>query len=135
MKKRKGSMAICLLILFSMLLTLFTALLFFLSHTTAEVYLYREGQRSVYAVESGANWAIGYLKEGNRESTTVTLTENGRTVKVKVKMNTKADGGTIESAATDSEGGNKKVLRLTYTLGEAEDEATVTVTDIVTSVQ
>ncbi len=130
MKKRKGSMAICLLILFSMLLTLGAALLFFLSHTAAEVYLYREGLRSVYAAESGANWALGYLKEGNTESTTASLTENARTVKVTLKQDAKSGGGTITSTAYDSEGGNKRTLTLTYTLAEEDDGVTVTVTDV-----
>ena len=132
MKKRKGSMALCLLILFSMLLTLFTGLLFFLSHTAAEVYLYREGLRSVYAAESGANWGIGYVEEGNTESAAVTLTENGRTVKVNVKA--AGDGGTITSTATDGEGGNKRTLTLTYTRSAADGEVAVTVTDVKTGV-
>ena len=132
MKKRKGSMALCLLILFSMLLTLFTGLLFFLSHTAAEVYLYREGLRSVYAAESGANWGIGYVEEGNTESAAVTLTENGRTVKVNVKAD--GDGGTITSTATDGEGGNKRTLTLTYTRFAANGEVAVTVTDVKTGV-
>ncbi len=135
MKKRKGSMAICLLILFSMLLTLFTGLLFFLSHTAAEVYLYREGQRSVYAAESGANWAIGYLKEGNEDAASVTFDENSRTVTVKVQMPTEKAAGTIESIAADSDGGNKKVLRITYTLGEEDGETAVTIKTVTTSVQ
>ena len=132
MKKRNGSMALCLLILFSMLLTLFTGLLFFLSHTAAEVYLYREGLRSVYAAESGANWGIGYVEEGNTESAAVTLTENGRTVKVNVKAD--GDGGTITSTATDGEGGNKRTLTLTYTRSAANGEVAVTVTDVKTGV-
>ncbi len=135
MKKRKGSMAICLLILFSMLLSLFAALLFFLSHTASEVYLYREGLRSVYAAESGANWAIGYLKEGNTDAASANLEENGRTIAVKIVMPTEKADGTIESSAVDSEGGNKKVLRLTFALSEADGETSVTVTDVKTAVQ
>ncbi len=125
-------MALCLLILFSMLLTLFTGLLFFLSHTAAEVYLYREGLRSVYAAESGANWGIGYVEEGNTESAAVTFAENGRTVKVNVKADD--GGGTITSTATDGEGGNKRTLTLTYTLSAADGETRVTVTDVKTGV-
>ena len=131
MKKRKGSMALCLLILFSMLLTLFTGLLFFLSHTAAEVYLYREGLRSVYGAESGANWAIGYLKEGNIDSASASFTENGRSVTVMVQKDSKTGSGTITSTAIDDAGGNKRILQLTYTQTMCEDgESVVTVTDV-----
>ena len=127
-------MAICLLILFSMLLTLFTALLFYMSHTASEVYLYREGLRSVYAAESGANWGIGYLKEGNRDDTSAVLHENGRTVRVTVTAPTSSADGVITSTASDGEGGNKRSLRLTYTLGETDGAGQVTVTGITTGV-
>ncbi len=119
-------MAICLLLLFSMLVTLCAGLLFFLSHTAAEVYLYREGLRSVYAAESGANWGIGYLQGGGREDAAVSFAEDGRSIRVNVTVDEETQSGTIESTAQDGEGGNQRVLLLTYTLA---DEA-VKVTDV-----
>ncbi len=124
-------MAICLLLLFSMLVTLAAGLLFFLSHTAAEVYLYREGLRSAYGAESGANWGIGYLKEGNTDSASASFTENGRSVTVTVQKDSKNGGGIITSTAIDDAGGNKRILQLTYTQTMSEDgESVVTVKDV-----
>lgn len=57
-------MTLCLLLLFSMLVTLSAGALYYVSRTASEAYLYQQGLSSVYAAESGANVALGRLKAG-----------------------------------------------------------------------
>ena len=57
-------MTLCLLLLFSMLVTLSAGALYYVSRTASEAYLYQQGLSSVYAAESGANVALGRLKTG-----------------------------------------------------------------------
>lgn len=52
-------MTLCLLLLFSMLVTLSAGALYYVSRTASEAYLYQQGLSSVYAAESGANVALG----------------------------------------------------------------------------
>ncbi len=57
-------MTLCLLLLFSMLVTLSAGALYYVSRTASEAYLYQQGLSSVYAAESGANVALGRLRRG-----------------------------------------------------------------------
>lgn len=82
MNRRKGSMTLCLLLLFSMLVTLSAGALYYVSRTASEAYLYQQGLSSVYAAESGANVALGRLKAGAMGNQSFTLSVNGRRVKV-----------------------------------------------------
>ena len=62
-------MTLCLLLLFSLLVTLSAGALYYVSRTASEAYLYQQGLSSVYAAESGA---ISHLKEA-----TLTFAEAG----------------------------------------------------------
>lgn len=55
MCRRKGTLSIILILLFSALLSASTALVFFLTRGSAAAVSHEEGLRSVYAAESGAN--------------------------------------------------------------------------------
>lgn len=56
MCRRKGTLSIILILLFSALLSASTALVLFLTRGSAAAVSHEEGLRSVYAAESGANW-------------------------------------------------------------------------------
>ena len=73
-------MTLCLLLLFSMLVTLSAGALYYVSRTVSEAYLYQQGLSSVYAAESGANVALGWLKTGTKGRQSFTLSVNGRRV-------------------------------------------------------
>ena len=71
-------MTLCLLLLFSMLVTLSAGALYYVSRTASEAYLYQQGLSSVYAAESGANVALGRLKAGVMGNQSFTLSVNGQ---------------------------------------------------------
>lgn len=89
-------MTLCLLLLFSMLVTLSAGALYYVSRTASEAYLYQQGLSSVYAAESGANVALGRLKTGTMGRQSFTLSVNGRRVKVTV----------TDTSASRTEGGH-----------------------------
>lgn len=112
-------MTLCLLLLFSMLVTLSAGALYYVSRTASEAYLYQQGLSSVYAAESGANVALGRLKAGAMGNQSFTLSVNGRRVKV-----------TVTSTASDAEGGYKRTVQITYTSEEHEGQRILTVTNV-----
>lgn len=124
-------MTLCLLLLFSMLVTLSAGALYYVSRTASEAYLYQQGLSSVYAAESGANVALGRLKTGTgtmgRQS--FTLSVNGRRVKV-TDTPTSSREGVILSTASDADGGYKRTVRITYTSEEHEGQRIITVTNV-----
>lgn len=129
MNKRKGTVALILLILFSALLTVSAGVLVYMSRTSSTVTYYEKGLASVYGAESGANWALAYLKQGHKGNKTVAFTLGDVNVKVVIsEMNETA--GEIRSSATDAQGGHKRFLRLTYTTQPAEAGRRITVEDI-----
>ena len=107
-------MTLCLLLLFSMLVTLSAGALYYVSRTASEAYLYQQGLSSVYAAESGANVALGRLKTGMMGTdTSASRTE-----------------GTVTSTASDAEGGYKRTVRITYTSEEHEGQRIIAVTNV-----
>lgn len=129
MNKRKGTVALILLILFSVLLTVSAGVLVYMSRTGSTVAYYEKGLASVYGAESGANWALAYLKQGHTGNKTVTFFVNDVKVKVVISEENKAKGQ-IFSSAIDGQGGNKRFLRLTYTAQKTDEGRRITVEDI-----
>lgn len=124
-------MTLCLLLLFSMLVTLSAGALYYVSRTALEAYLYQQGLSSVYAAESGANVALGRLKTGAMGRQSFTLSVNGRRVKVTVTdTSASRTEGTVTSTASDAEGGYKRMVRVTYTSEEHEGQRILTVTNV-----
>ncbi len=129
MKKRKGTAALLLLILFSAFLTLAIGILAYMSRSESSVLYYEKGLASVYGAESGANWALAYLRQGHTGNKTVMFAVGE--VQVKVVISEDAAGkGRICSSATDGQGGNKRFLRLTYTSQQTDQGRTIQVEDI-----
>lgn len=122
-------MTLCLLLLFSMLVTLSAGALYYVSRTASEAYLYQQGLSSVYAAESGANVALGRLKTGAMGRQSFTLSVNGRRVKV-TDTSTSGQEGVILSTASDADGGYKRTVRITYTSEEHEGQRIITVTNV-----
>jgi hypothetical protein len=58
MNRRKGSLSMMLLLFMTALLTLSVAFVFYEGRSGESVLRYRKGLVSVYAAESGANWAL-----------------------------------------------------------------------------
>lgn len=124
-------MTLCLLLLFSMLVTLSAGALYYVSRTALEAYLYQQGLSSVYAAESGANVALGRLKAGAKGRQSFTLSVNGRRVKVTVTdTSASRTEGVILSTASDADGGYKRTVRITYTSEEHEGQRILTVTNV-----
>ena len=84
MCRRKGTLSIILILLFSALLSASTALVLFLTRGSAAAVSHEEGLRSVYAAESGANWALSRLSSGAGGSTALTLEEGDQTILVRI---------------------------------------------------
>lgn len=122
-------MTLCLLLLFSMLVTLSAGALYYVSRTASEAYLYQQGLSSVYAAESGANVALGRLKAGTMGNQRFTLSVNGRRVKVTDTSASRTEG-TVTSTASDADGGYKRTVRITYTSEENEGHRAITVTNV-----
>lgn len=122
-------MTLCLLLLFSMLVTLSAGALYYVSRTASEAYLYQQGLSSVYAAESGANVALGRLKTGTMGNQRFTLSVNRRRVKVTDTSASRTEG-TVTSTASDAEGGYKRMVQITYTSEEHEGQRIITVTNV-----
>lgn len=122
-------MTLCLLLLFSMLVTLSAGALYYVSRTASEAYLYQQGLSSVYAAESGANVALGRLKAGTMGNQRFTLSVNGRRVKVTDTSASRTEG-IVTSTASDADGGYKRTVRITYTSEENEGHRAITVTNV-----
>lgn len=122
-------MTLCLLLLFSMLVTLSAGALYYVSRTASEAYLYQQGLSSVYAAESGANVALGRLKAGVMGNQRFTLSVNGRRVKVTDTSASRTEG-TVTSTASDADGGYKRTVQITYTSEENEGHRAITVTNV-----
>ena len=124
-------MTLCLLLLFSMMVTLSAGALYYVSRTASEAYLYQQGLSSVYAAESGANVALGRLKAGVMGNQRFTLSVNGRRVKVTVTdTSASRTEGTVTSTASDADGGYKRTVQITYTSEENEGHRAITVTNV-----
>lgn len=128
MSKRRGALALVLLLLLSGLLTLLAGGLLYLQRIDAAAYSYENGLASVYGAESGANWALGYLKAGHTGNVTRTFSVGNR--KVKVVIQEAEASGTIKASAGDAQGNHMRYLKLTYRREEVETGRQITVEDI-----
>lgn len=128
MSRRKGALALVLLLLLSGFLTLLAGGLLYLQRIDAAVYSYENGLASVYGAESGANWALGYLKAGHTGNVTRAFSVGNR--KIKVVIQDADTSGTIKSSAGDAQGNHMRYLKLTYRSEEGEAGRQITVEDI-----
>lgn len=131
MSKRKGALALTLLILLSGMLTLVSGLLLYLQRTDGAAYYYENGLASVYGAESGANWALAWLRQGNTGNVTKTFTVGNRKVKVVIQdISSTSENGYIKSSAGDAKGNHMRYLKLTYTAEDTDEGRQITVEDI-----
>lgn len=120
MNRRKGSLALSLLLFMTALLTVSVGFVFYQGRSRESVIRYRKGLASVYAAESGANWA---LSRGRREGASFTI--NGRTVVVSFPKD-----GNILSQAEDGNRDYRRYVNITYRMEEKDGKALITVEDI-----
>ena len=108
MNRRKGSLSMMLLLFMTALLTLSVAFVFYEGRSGESVLRYRKGLVSVYAAESGANWALASL---SRKGTAgeISFSLNDRTVAVSFPWK-----GAILSQAEDGNRDYRRYVRLTY---------------------
>lgn len=123
MNRRKGSLALSLLLFMTALLTVSVGFVFYQGRSRESVIRYRKGLASVYAAESGASWALSALSRGRREGTSFTI--NGRTVEVSFLKD-----GNILSQAEDGNRDYRRYVNISYKAEEVEGKALITVEDI-----
>lgn len=123
MNRRKGSLALSLLLFMTALLTVSVGFVFYQGRSREAVIRYRKGLASVYAAESGANWALAALSRGVKEGISFTL--NDRTVQVSFSQN-----GRILSQAEDGNRDYRRYVNITYRMEEKDGKALITVEDI-----
>lgn len=114
MNRRKGSITFLLLLFMTGLLALSGGFLLWMGREKEGVFHYREGLTSVYAAESGANWALSHLKKEGSGSFEWTLGKR----KVMVKISENGGNGTILSSAADESGGYKRYVKISYGIDE-----------------
>ena len=124
MNRRKGSLSMMLLLFMTALLTLSVAFVFYEGRSGVSVLRYRKGLVSVYAAESGANWALASL---SRKGTAgeISFSLNDRTVAVSFPWK-----GAILSQAEDENRDYRRYVRLTYQKDEEEGKTRIRVEDI-----
>lgn len=123
MNRRKGSLALSLLLFMTALLTVSVGFVFYQGRSRESVIRYRKGLASVYAAESGANWVLSALSRGRREGTSFTI--SGRTVMVSFPKD-----GNILSQAEDGNQDYRRYVNITYRMEEKDGKALITVEDI-----
>lgn len=123
MNRRKGSLALSLLLFMTALLTVSVGFVFYQGRSRESVIRYRKGLASVYVAESGANWALSALSRGRREGTSFTI--SGRTVEVSFLKE-----GNILSQAEDGNRDYRRYVNITYRMEEKDGKALITVEDI-----
>lgn len=116
-------MALSLLLFMTALLTVSVGFVFYQGRSRESVIRYRKGLASVYAAESGANWALSALSRGRREGTSFTI--SGRTVMVSFPKD-----GNILSQAEDGNRDYRRYVNITYGMEEKDGKALITVEDI-----
>lgn len=123
MNRRKGSLALSLLLFMTALLTVSVGFVFYQGRSRESVIRYRKGLASVYAAESGANWALSSLSRGVKEGISFTL--NDRTVQVSFSQN-----GRILSQAEDGNRDYRRYVNISYKAEEVEGKKRIRVEDI-----
>lgn len=124
MNRRKGSLSMMLLLFMTTLLTLSVSFVFYEGRSGESVLRYRKGLVSVYAAESGANWALASLsRQGTAREISFSL--NDRTVAVSFPRK-----GSILSQAEDGYRDYRRYVNLTYQKDEEEGKTRIRVEDI-----
>ena len=126
MCRRKGTLSIILILLFSALLSASTALVLFLTRGSAVSH--EEGLRSVYAAESGANWALSRLSSGAGGSTALTLEEGDRTILVRITDD--GESGRIKVCSENEKGDHRRFLTIDFSSETVDGKRILTVEDI-----
>ena len=122
MSKRKGFMAVSLLLLLSALTAVLGGLLFALSRGRGGSLVYGNGLSAIYTAESGANWALASLKQGPVENKEITISLDGREARVRISSVTKEGNtwkGKISSDGVDLQTKVMRFVKITFTV---EDE-------------
>ena len=127
MCRRKGTLSIILILLFSALLSASTALVLFLTRGSAAAVSHEEGLRSVYAAESGANWALSRLS-GAGGSTALTLEEGDRTILVRITDD--GESGRIKVRSENEKGDHRRFLTINFSSKTVDGKRILTVEDI-----
>ena len=127
MCRRKGTLSIILILLFSALLSASTALVLFLTRGSAAAVSHEEG-RSVYAAESGANWALSRLSSGAGGSTALTLEEGDRTILVRITDD--GESGRIKVRSENEKGDHRRFLTINFSSKTVDGKRILTVEDI-----
>ena len=127
MCRRKGTLSIILILLFSALLSASTALVLFLTRGSAAAVSHEEGLRSVYAAESGANWALSRLSSGAGGSTALTL-EGDRTILVRITDD--GESGRIKVRSENEKGDHRRFLTIDFSSETVDGKRILTVEDI-----
>lgn len=128
MCRRKGTLSIILILLFSALLSASTALVLFLTRGSAAAVSHEEGLRSVYAAESGANWALSRLSSGAGGSTALTLEEGDRTILVRITDD--GESGRIKVRSENEKGDHRRFLTIDFFSKTVDGKRILTVEDI-----
>lgn len=124
MNRRKGSLSMMLLLFMTALLTLSVAFVFYEGRSGESVLRYRKGLVSVYAAESGANWALAsFSRKGIAGEISFSL--NDRTVAVSFPRE-----GVILSRAEDENRDYRRYVNLKYQKDEEEGKTRIQVKDI-----
>lgn len=124
MNRRKGSLSMMLLLFMTALLTVSVAFVFYEGRSGESVLRYRKGLVSVYAAESGANWALAsFSRKGTAGEVSFSL--NDRTVAVSFPRE-----GVILSRAEDENRDYRRYVNLIYQKDEEEGKTRIQVKDI-----
>ena len=113
-----------LLLFMTAIITVSVAFVFYEGRSGESVLRYRIGLVSVYAAESGANWALASL---SRKGTAgeISFSLNNRTVAVSFPRK-----GSILSQAEDGNRDYRRYVNLTYKKDEEEGKTRIRVEDI-----
>ena len=114
MCRRKGTLSIILILLFSALLSASTALVFFLTRGSAAAVSHEEGLRSVYAAPV-VTWGK-YEREGDR-TILVRITDDGESGRIKVR-------------SENEKGDHRRFLTIDFSSKTVDGKRILTVEDI-----
>jgi len=90
MKRRKGYLALTLLLMLSAAAAIASGAVLLTARSASAPVAYGNSLRAVYAAESGAVWALASLKNGDIENKTISFTSEGTETTVRISD---CDGG------------------------------------------
>ena len=127
MNKHRGSMGLLLLLFLASLLPVAGAFLRFTGQSEMTLTVYQEGLISVYAAESGANWALEALKAAPLDRR-VTFDVNRRHVTVEAEEHDRS--GRLTASAVSKSGNYKRYISISYSVTEEDGARRLQVEDI-----